>query len=129
QHSTLTRDAIYWATMGGAKAFKLDHKIGSITPGKQADLLMIDARRDNLFPGLPGGNPAHLVVLYAENADVENVMVAGQFRKRDGQLTFDAGQLARLNQELLDSRLRMFEEGDYQCKPVQRGPQPQAWRL
>ncbi|RDI24387.1 cytosine/adenosine deaminase-related metal-dependent hydrolase, partial [Pseudacidovorax intermedius] len=36
QHSTLTRDALYWATMGGAKAFGLDGKTGSITPGKQA---------------------------------------------------------------------------------------------
>jgi 5-methylthioadenosine/S-adenosylhomocysteine deaminase len=129
QHSTLTRDAIYWATMGGAKAFKLDHKIGSITPGKQADLLMIDARRDNLFPGLPGGNPAHLVVLYAENADVENVMVAGQFKKRDGKLTFDAGRLGRLNEELMASRLRMFQESDYESTPVQRGPQPERWVL
>ncbi|HEX2543873.1 MAG TPA: amidohydrolase family protein, partial [Ramlibacter sp.] len=128
-HSTLTRDAIYWATMGGAKAFRLDHKIGSITPGKQADLLMIDARSPNIFPGLPGGNPAHIVVMYAETSDIENVMVAGKFAKRAGQLTFDAGRHARLNEELLQSRLRMFEEGDYECKPVQRGPQPQRWVL
>lgn len=124
QHSTLTRDAIYWATMGGAKAFGLDRKIGSLTPGKQADLVMIDAGSPNIFPGLPGGNPAHIVVMYAETSDIENVMVAGKFVKRAGKLTFDAGRLARLNEELLASRLRMFEEGDYQCKPVQRGPQP-----
>jgi cytosine/adenosine deaminase-related metal-dependent hydrolase len=129
QHSTLTRDAIYWATMGGAKAFRLDHKIGSLTPGKQADLVMIDCGADNIFPALPGGNPAHIVLLFAENADIENVMVAGQWRKRGGKLTFDAGRLARLNEELLASRLRMFEEGDYKCKPVEHGPQPATWHF
>lgn len=129
QHSTLTRDALYWATMGGAKAFKLDHKIGSLTPGKQADLVMIDTRGPSMFPGLPGGNPNHLVVMYAETADIENVMVAGKFVKRDRKLAYDAGRLAKLNEELLASRLRMFEEGDYQCKPVPNGPQPERWAL
>ena len=59
--------------------------------------------------------------------DIENVMVAGQWRKRGGKLTFDAGRLGRLNEELLASRLRMFEEGDYRSNPVQRGPRPGRW--
>jgi 5-methylthioadenosine/S-adenosylhomocysteine deaminase len=128
-HSTLTRDALYWATMGGAKAFGLDRKIGSLTPGKQADLIMFDTRGMNIFPALPGGNPAHIVVMYAESADIENVMVAGKFAKRDGRLTFDAARLQNLNDELLASRLRMFEEGNYQSMPVERGPQPGRFYL
>lgn len=129
EHSTLTRDAIYWATMGGAKAFGLDRKIGSITPGKQADLIMIDGRGPNIFPALPGGSAAHAVVMYAETADIENVMVAGKFLKRSGQMAFDGQRLARLNEELLASRLRMFGEGDYQWKPVRNGPIPAEWAL
>ena len=129
QHSTLTRDALYWATMGGAKAFGLDRKTGSITPGKQADLVMFDTRGMNIFPALPGGNAAHIVVMYAETSDIENVLVAGRFAKRDGQLVFDAGRLQRLQQELLASRLRMFEEGGYQSRPVERGPQPKEFFL
>ncbi|HYF19736.1 MAG TPA: amidohydrolase family protein [Ramlibacter sp.] len=129
QHSTLTRDAIYWATMGGAKAFQLDHKIGSITPGKQADLILIDANSPNIFPALPSGSAAHVVVMYAETSDITDVMVAGEFRKRHGKLTFDAARMAQLNEELLASRLRMFEEGDYRWKPVPNGPQPQRWAL
>lgn len=127
QHSTLTRDAIYWATMGGAKAFGLDRKIGSITPGKQADLVMFDCRTMNIFPALPGGNAAHIVVLYAETSDIENVLVAGNFVKRNGQLTFDANRLEQLHNELLESRMRMFNAGNFKSTPVQRGPQPQEF--
>lgn len=129
QHSTLTRDAIYWATMGGAKAFKLDYKIGSITPGKQADLILINANNPNIFPALPSGSPAHIVVMYAETSDIEHVMVAGKFLKKDGALTFDAQRLAKLNDELLASRLRMFGEGNYRFQPVQNGPQPARWAI
>ena len=127
QHSTLTRDALYWATMGGAKAFGLDKKTGSITPGKQADLVMFDCSGMNIFPALPGGNAAHIVVMYAETSDIENVMVAGQFVKRGGKLTFDEKRLAALSEELLASRLRMFEEGRFKSTPVVRGPQPEEF--
>ncbi|MDN8618898.1 amidohydrolase family protein, partial [Variovorax ginsengisoli] len=124
-----TRDALYWATMGGAKAFGLDKKTGSITPGKQADLVMFDCRGMNIFPALPGGNAAHIVVMYAETSDIENVLVAGKFAKREGKLVFDAQRLAGLQDELLASRLRMFEEGKFKSRPVERGPQPEAFFL
>jgi cytosine/adenosine deaminase-related metal-dependent hydrolase len=127
QHSTLTRDAIHWATMGGAKAFGLDRKIGSITPGKQADLIMIDTRGMNIFPALPGGSPAHIVVMYAETSDIENVMVGGQFVKRNGKLTFDTARLERLSAELMASRMRIFETGNFKSVPVERGPQPERF--
>ena len=129
QHSTLTRDALAWATLGGAKAFGLDRRIGSLTPGKQADLIMIDARSPHLFPGLPGGNPAHLVVMYAETSDIEAVMVAGRFLKRDGRLTFDEARLAALNRRLMASRQRIFDHSHYRCEAVERGPQPQRFHL
>jgi 5-methylthioadenosine/S-adenosylhomocysteine deaminase len=44
-------------------------------------------------------------------------------------LTFDAARLQNLNDELLASRLRMFEEGNYQSMPVERGPQPGRFYL
>ena len=129
QHSTLTRDAIYWATMGGAKAFGLDRKIGSITPGKQADLVMFDCRGMNIFPALPGGNAAHIVVMYAETSDIENVLVAGKFAKRGGQLTVGPERLQQLKDELLESRMRMFNAGNFKASPVERGPQPEEFFL
>lgn len=127
QHATHTRDALYWATMGGAKAMRMEHKIGSLTPGKQADLAMIDARGMNIFPALPGGDPAHAVVMYAETADIENVMVAGRFLKRDGKLAFPAERLARVSEELLESRVRMMKEGNYAYRQAPNGVLPERY--
>jgi len=127
QHATQTRDALGWATLGGARALKLDHKIGTLTPGKQADIVMIDARGMNIFPALPGGDPAHAIVMYAETSDIEHVLIAGKFAKRDGKLAFPAERLARLQQELLESRLRMFKQGNFVYEQVEKGPQPERF--
>ena len=129
QHSTHTRDALYWATLGGAKALRLDHKIGSLTPGKQADLAMIDLGTMNTFLSMPGGDPAHAIVMYAEASDVDNVMIAGRFVKRDGKLAFPADRLNRLRDELLTARARMMRESNYVYAPAPRGPQPERWAL
>jgi 5-methylthioadenosine/S-adenosylhomocysteine deaminase len=129
QHSTHTRDALYWATMGGAKALRLDHKIGSVTPGKQADLAMIDLTTMNTYLSMPGGDPAHTVVMYAEASDVDNVMVAGRFVKRDGKLLFPEEKLKRVRNELKEARARMMKEGHYVYKPAPRGPQPPKWAM
>lgn len=127
EHATHTRDALEWATLGGAKALKLDRKVGTLAPGKQADIVMIDTRGMNIFPALPGGDPAHAVLMYAETSDIENVMIAGRFAKRDGRLTFPADRLAKLQQELLESRLRMMKEGNYAYRPVPAGPLPERY--
>ena len=127
QHATRTRDALEWATLGGAKALRLEGRIGSLAPGKQADLVMIDARGMNIFPALPGGDPAHAVVMYAETSDIENVMIAGTFAKRAGKLTFPEERLAKLNQEILASRQRMMKEGNFIYQPAPSGPRPERY--
>ncbi len=127
QHATHTRDAIEWATLGGAKALRLERRIGTLTPGKQADLIMIDTRGMNIFPALPGGDPAHAVVMYAETSDIENVMIAGTFVKRDGKLTFPQERLQKLQQELLESRQRMMKAGNFVYAPVPNGPLPERY--
>jgi cytosine/adenosine deaminase-related metal-dependent hydrolase len=115
--------------MGGAKALKLDHKIGSLTPGKQADLAMVDLTSMNTFLSMPGGDPAHAIVMYAEASDVDNVMIAGRFVKRDGRLAFPAERLKQVRDELLEARARMMREGNYTYRPADRGPQPERWVL
>jgi len=127
QHATRTRDAVEWATIGGAKMLKLDGKIGTLAPGKQADLIMIDTRSMNIFPALPGGDPAHAAIMYAETSDIENVMIAGTFHKRDGKLTFPAERLAKLQQELLESRMRMMKQGNFVYQSVPNGPLPERY--
>lgn len=123
-HATRTRDALYWATMGGAKALRLDHKIGSIAPGKQADLTMFDTQGMNLFSILLGGDPVHAIVMNAEAADVDSVMVAGKFLKRHGRLLFPETRLKALREETLASREHLMRDAGYRYAPFAKGPLP-----
>lgn len=118
QHATTTRKALEWATIGGAKALRLDHRIGTLAPGKQADVILV--RHDGLtaFPALPGGDPAHVVVTHAEQADVDSVFIAGRPVKRDGKLLFPAARLAELKDRLRASRERIMREGNYRYRPA-----------
>lgn len=96
--------AIRQATMGGARGLKLDRKIGSLTPGKEADIILLDAEAINVAPlnNVPGA-----VVTLMERTNVDTVMVAGQVRKWQGQmLGFD---MDRLRGELETSRDYLFE--------------------
>lgn len=79
------REALAWATIEGARALGLAHRIGSLEVGKQADLVIIDARRLNLWPA----NDPFATALHASLANIEAVMIGGQWRKRDGRLLFD----------------------------------------
>ena len=63
------------------KALRLDHLIGSLTPGKQADLIMI--KRDALQL-VSSQDPVQTVVSYAQTADVDMVMIAGRIVKENG---------------------------------------------
>jgi cytosine/adenosine deaminase-related metal-dependent hydrolase len=77
------REILKAATIDGACCAGLDDRIGSLTPGKQADLIMIRTDDITLFPS---NNAVGTVVHAAERRQVDMVMVAGRFRKRDGQL-------------------------------------------
>ena len=123
-HATRTRDALEWATLGGARALRLDHKIGSLAPGKQADLLLIDTTTMNVFPSMPGGDAAHVAVMYAEASDIDSVMIAGRFVKRAKQLLFPADRLNSLRERLLESRCRMMRTGDYVYRAAPPGELP-----
>jgi cytosine/adenosine deaminase-related metal-dependent hydrolase len=78
------RDMLRLATLDGARVWHLEDEIGTITPGKQADLTLIDMRS----PHLDGfGDPVAVMVLGAGPADVETVIVGGDILKRAGALT------------------------------------------
>jgi 5-methylthioadenosine/S-adenosylhomocysteine deaminase len=77
------RDMLRLATLGGARVLGLADRTGSLTPGKQADIAIIDMRS----PHLDGfGDPVAVLGLGAGPADVETVLVGGEFVKRDGSL-------------------------------------------
>ncbi len=98
-----TRDVLRYATMNGAKALRLDGKTGSLTPGKEADIIILDATRLNVAPlnQVPGA-----VVSLMDRTNVETVIVAGKVRKWKGQL-LDV-DLNRLRQQLEASRDYIF---------------------
>ena len=74
-----------------SNACGLDHKIGSITVGKQADLLLIDLRRLNTAPA---NDPAGAIVQSADSSNVAWVFIAGAAIKAAGRL-LDTGATAR----------------------------------
>lgn len=78
-----TREALAWATIEGARMLKLDSRIGSLAPGKQADLVLINASDLNMQPV---HDLANTVVMQTSLANIDSVMVAGQWKKRGGRL-------------------------------------------
>jgi 5-methylthioadenosine/S-adenosylhomocysteine deaminase len=83
-HKLRARDVVEWATIGGARVLGLDHVIGSLTPGKKADLVLIkNDRSPAMFPIL---HPYGHVVYQAGRADVHTVLVNGRVVKFDHQL-------------------------------------------
>ena len=76
--------ALEMATIGGARALKLDHLVGSLEPGKRADVVIIDLDEDNLVPLY---DPVSHLAYAVEAADVRTVIVDGRIVLRDGVLT------------------------------------------
>jgi 5-methylthioadenosine/S-adenosylhomocysteine deaminase len=99
-----SRDVIRFATLQGAKDLKLDRKVGSLTPGKEADILLLAADAINVAPlnHVPGA-----VVTLMERSNVETVIVAGKVRKWQGRL-LDV-DLRKLRSELEASRDYLFK--------------------
>ena len=78
-----TRQALSWVTIEGARMLQQSHRIGSLAAGKQADLVMIRASDLNMQPVHDAVNS---VVMQTTLANIDSVMVAGQWKKRHGQL-------------------------------------------
>ncbi|MGB5082848.1 MAG: amidohydrolase family protein, partial [Burkholderiales bacterium] len=97
------RDVLRFATLNGAKHLRLDGKTGSLTPGKEADIIILDAEAINVAPlnNVPGA-----VVSLMDRTNVETVIVAGKVRKWKGKL-LDVN-LGRLRRELENSRDFIF---------------------
>lgn len=98
------RDVLKLATVGGAEANGLGSKTGTLTPGKRADLLLLDATRLNVAPI---SNATGAVVLGMDTSNVDSVMVDGRFVKRDGRLVgVNVDRLLGQAQNLHDAVMR-----------------------
>jgi len=88
------RDVLEMATIEGARANGLDHKIGTLTPGKQADVIMLNTNRINV---MPINDPYGAIVWGMDTGNVDTVFVAGKLLKRKGEmLGIDANRLRTL---------------------------------
>jgi cytosine/adenosine deaminase-related metal-dependent hydrolase len=99
------RDALSWITVEGARILGFQDRIGTISPGKQADLVFIRADALNLWPV---HDPVATVVMQANLANIDSVMIAGAWRKRDGRLLFH--DLDHVKTDLARSGNRILSE-------------------
>jgi len=98
------RGVLRFATMNGAKALRLDSKVGSLKPDKEADIILLDATALNVTPTnhVPGA-----VVSLMDRTNVETVIVAGKVRKWKGRLL--NVDLPQLRKQLEASRDYIFQ--------------------
>jgi cytosine/adenosine deaminase-related metal-dependent hydrolase len=78
-----TREVLEFATIEGARVCGLDDRTGSLTPGKQADVVVLRCDQTNTYPII---DPVSTVVHQADTRNVDMVLVAGEPLKRDGKL-------------------------------------------
>jgi len=96
-----SRDVIEFATIEGARANGLLDKTGTLTPGKEADLILLRTDRPNI---LPVNDPIGAVVWGMDTSNVDSVFVAGKALKRNGNL---------LNVNIDDLRNKAYQSRDY----------------
>jgi 5-methylthioadenosine/S-adenosylhomocysteine deaminase len=102
------RDVLECATVNGANCAGLSAKIGSIAPGKEADIVMIRADDINLYPS---NNALGTVVQAADRSNVDTVIIGGRIRKQAGKIVgLDMNGLKRMVEE---SRSYLFAKNNY----------------
>ncbi len=79
-----SRQVLSWATQGGAVVAGLADRTGSITPGKKADIVVLDGSAVNVAPII---DPVGAVVCAADISNVKTVLIDGRIMKRDFRLT------------------------------------------
>jgi 5-methylthioadenosine/S-adenosylhomocysteine deaminase len=98
------REVLEFATIEGARCALLDRKVGTLTPTKEADIVMLRADRLNVWPL---NNAPGVVVNLMNPSNVETVFIAGKARKWRGNLVgVDAARVLRLAREARDAVLR-----------------------
>ncbi|MGW1360291.1 amidohydrolase family protein [Streptomyces chartreusis] len=100
------RQMLEFATLNGAHVAGVEDRTGSLTPGKRADVVAVDATALNVAPV---HDAAAAVTLSADVSNVDTVIVDGVIRKREGRLVADVDRARRLVQESRDRLLAAKE--------------------
>jgi 5-methylthioadenosine/S-adenosylhomocysteine deaminase len=106
-----TREALRWVTIEGARMLGREQSIGSLTPGKKADLVIVNADDLNL---IPVHEPVSTLVMQTSLANVEAVMIDGIWKKRGGRLLFQG--IDQKKEQLQQSGMRIVREIDLRRK-------------
>jgi cytosine/adenosine deaminase-related metal-dependent hydrolase len=101
------RELIEFATLQGAKTLGLESKTGSLTPGKRADVIIINLNDVNTHPS---NDPVASVALIANSRNVNWVFVDGKVKKRDGKLV--GVDLAALSKRMEASHAYLTKDVD-----------------
>jgi cytosine/adenosine deaminase-related metal-dependent hydrolase len=101
------RDVLEFATIDGARSIGLDEKTGSLTPGKQADIVLLKVNAVNTAPMV---DPIGTIVVFSDTSNVDSVFVAGRAVKRNGELV--GADLDSVFGKLDDSRNHILSEGE-----------------
>jgi 5-methylthioadenosine/S-adenosylhomocysteine deaminase len=101
------RQMLEMATVNGAEVAGVADRTGSLTPGKRADIVLIDATALNVAPVI---DPVAAVTLSADVSNVDTVLVDGVVRKRDGRLLADAETARRQVEASRDYLLATAEQ-------------------
>ena len=99
------RDTLEMATIEGARALGMEDEIGTLTPGKRADIIMIDT---DDFATAPAHSPVQTVVFQSDPSHIDTVLVDGEPVKRDGALLNPA--VDEEFDRFVDSGYRLIEE-------------------
>jgi cytosine/adenosine deaminase-related metal-dependent hydrolase len=102
------REALEAITINAARACWLDDRVGSLTPGKAADIILLCATDLNL---LPLSDAVGTIVCCAHGANVDSVIVGGRIVKRAGVLV-DI-DIARIEAEVVACRDRLYAAGSF----------------
>ena len=98
------RDVIDFATLQGARCANIDHKVGTLTPGKEADILMLRADRLDIWPL---NNAPSVVANFMNPSHVETVFIAGKAKKWRGNLVgIDVGAGDQAGEDARDGLMK-----------------------
>jgi 5-methylthioadenosine/S-adenosylhomocysteine deaminase len=101
------RDMLQMATINGAHVAGLERRTGSLTPGKKADIVVVDGTALNVAPLI---DPVAAVTLSADVSNVDTVIIDGKVRKRDGKLLADVGKARQLVEASRDYLLQQLAQ-------------------
>ena len=94
------KEFITMATLGGARALKMDHLIGSLEPGKRADIIAVDLSKSHQ---VPTQNPYGALV---HTCNMDNVLMT----MVDGRMLFDRGTYLTLDRESMSDRVEQLRD-------------------